>query len=190
MSLRYGSCSGSCRCPGTRQWTQRLSTRCFQPASARGRVADATAFSEVWLPRAICSASPEGNCLTVRARPVDAVGPWTDGEEGLDVLEAGKCPVRLAVFVGKEEGKGHARWPASTPVTTCTGFRPAPRSLDTSGFLVLGEYTDHYNSHRPHRSLQQESPAGRVHPPVEVTGMHVLRRDRLGGLIHEYTQVA
>jgi putative transposase len=56
--------------------------------------------------------------------------------------------------------------------------------------LVLREYTDHYNSHRPHRSLQQEPPAGRARPPVEVTGMHVLRRDRLGGLIHEYSLVA
>jgi transposase InsO family protein len=56
--------------------------------------------------------------------------------------------------------------------------------------LVLGEYTDHCNSHRPHRSLQQEPPAGRAHPPVEVTGMGVLRRDRLGGLIHEYSLVA
>jgi putative transposase len=56
--------------------------------------------------------------------------------------------------------------------------------------VVLGEYADHYNSHRPHRSLRQESPAGRGHPPVEVTGMRVLRRDRLGGLIHEYAQVA
>jgi putative transposase len=56
--------------------------------------------------------------------------------------------------------------------------------------LVLGEHTDHYNSHRPHRSLQQEPPAGRAHPPVEVTGMRVLRRDRLGGLIHEYSLVA
>jgi putative transposase len=56
--------------------------------------------------------------------------------------------------------------------------------------LVLGEYIDHYNSHRPHRALQQEPPAGRAHPPAEVTGMRVLRRDRLGGLIHEYAQVA
>jgi putative transposase len=56
--------------------------------------------------------------------------------------------------------------------------------------LVLGEYADHYNLHRPHRSLQQKSPAGRARPLVEVTGMRVLRRDRLGGLIHEYVQVA
>jgi transposase InsO family protein len=56
--------------------------------------------------------------------------------------------------------------------------------------LVLGEYADHYNSHRPHRSLRQEPPAGRADPPVEVAGTRVLRRDRLGGLIHEYEQVA
>jgi putative transposase len=56
--------------------------------------------------------------------------------------------------------------------------------------LVLGEYTDHYNLHRPHRALQQEPPAGRADPPAEVTGIRALRRDRLGGLIHEYSQVA
>ena len=56
--------------------------------------------------------------------------------------------------------------------------------------LVLDEYIDHYNSHRPHRALQQEPPAGRADPPVELTGIRVLRRDRLGGLIHEYSQVA
>ena len=56
--------------------------------------------------------------------------------------------------------------------------------------LVLGEYADHYNPHRPHRTLQQNPPAGRAHPPAEVTGMCVLRRDRLSGLIHEYAQVA
>ena len=56
--------------------------------------------------------------------------------------------------------------------------------------LILGEYTDHYNGHRPHRSLQQDPPAGRLHPPVEMSNMRVLRRDRLGGFIREYTQVA
>ena len=56
--------------------------------------------------------------------------------------------------------------------------------------LVLGEYIDHYNSHRPHRTLQQDPPAGRVHLPGDVTGLRVLRRDRLGGLIREYAQAA
>lgn len=40
--------------------------------------------------------------------------------------------------------------------------------------LALSEYTDHYNSHRPHRSLQQEPPAGRAHPPAETPSMRVL----------------
>jgi putative transposase len=56
--------------------------------------------------------------------------------------------------------------------------------------LVLREYVDHYNGHRPHRTLQQDPPAGRTHPLAEVAGMRVLRRDRLGGLIREYSQVA
>jgi putative transposase len=56
--------------------------------------------------------------------------------------------------------------------------------------LVLSEYIDHYNRHRPHRPLQQNSPAGCPHPPTTGTSIRVLRRDRLGGLIHEYAQVA
>jgi putative transposase len=40
--------------------------------------------------------------------------------------------------------------------------------------LVLSEYADHYNSHRPHRALQQDPPAGRepgasIHPLWEQT---------------------
>jgi putative transposase len=30
--------------------------------------------------------------------------------------------------------------------------------------LVLGEYVEHYNVHRPHRTLYQSSPGGREHP--------------------------
>jgi putative transposase len=56
--------------------------------------------------------------------------------------------------------------------------------------LVLSEYIDHYNSRRPHRALHQNPPARPVHPLGDVTGMRVLRRNRLGGLIHEYAQVA
>jgi putative transposase len=56
--------------------------------------------------------------------------------------------------------------------------------------LVLSEYVEHYNVHRPHRALCQGPPAGREHPPITGPNVRVLRRDRLGGLIHEYSQVA
>jgi len=56
--------------------------------------------------------------------------------------------------------------------------------------LVLDEYVDHYNSHRPHRALQQSPPAGGSHQPAQGPNVRVLRRHRLGGMIHEYSQVA
>jgi putative transposase len=56
--------------------------------------------------------------------------------------------------------------------------------------LVLREYVDHYNTHRPHRAPQQNPPAGRAHPLAAGVSIRVLRRDRPGGLIHEYSQVA
>jgi transposase InsO family protein len=57
--------------------------------------------------------------------------------------------------------------------------------------LVLGEYIDHYNAHRPHRALGQSPPTGRpLLPSALGANVRVLRRDRLGGLIREYAQVA
>jgi putative transposase len=55
---------------------------------------------------------------------------------------------------------------------------------------VLAEYADHYNGHRPHRALGQAPPLGSGEPPAFVPAGRVVRRDRLGGLIHEYAQVA
>ena len=55
---------------------------------------------------------------------------------------------------------------------------------------VLTEYADHYNGHRPHRALAQAPPLGSGEPPAFVPAGRVVRRDRLGGLIHEYAQVA
>jgi hypothetical protein len=56
--------------------------------------------------------------------------------------------------------------------------------------LVLAEYADHYNVHRPHRALGQAPPLGSGESAVVVPAGSVVRRDRLGGLIHEYAQVA
>jgi putative transposase len=55
---------------------------------------------------------------------------------------------------------------------------------------VLGECETHFNTHRPHRSLGQAAPL-RALPqvPPDPTAA-VIRRDRLGGLIHENAQVA
>jgi putative transposase len=55
---------------------------------------------------------------------------------------------------------------------------------------VLAEYTTHFNQHRPHRALQHAAPLRPLPPPSSQRDLCLRRRDRLGGLIHEYTQVA
>jgi putative transposase len=55
--------------------------------------------------------------------------------------------------------------------------------------VVLREFVEHYNAHRPHRSLQQQPPASPA-PPGSCAAVRPLRRDRLGGVIHEYLHVA
>src|SRR5215216_4992065 len=55
---------------------------------------------------------------------------------------------------------------------------------------VLAEYADHYNVHRPHRALGQAPPLGPGESAVVVPAGRVARRDRLGGLLHEYAQAA
>jgi putative transposase len=58
---------------------------------------------------------------------------------------------------------------------------------------VLNEYVRHYNDQRPHRSLALRPPRGvdiGVAPGGVTAAVSVGRRDRLGGLVHEYYQVA
>jgi len=57
---------------------------------------------------------------------------------------------------------------------------------------VLDEFVDHYNFHRPHRSLGQASPCGPSPVPLSMSPapQNVRRTDRLGDLIHEYRLVA
>ena len=56
--------------------------------------------------------------------------------------------------------------------------------------VVLHEFERHYNGHRPHRTLGQAAPS-RPLPRRATTEIHKIERhDRLGGLVHEYQQVA
>ena len=64
---------------------------------------------------------------------------------------------------------------------------------------ILRSYARHYNVHRPHQGLFQEIPAPTLPSPMLAATpaqpshshpLHVRRRDRLGGLIHEYELAA
>jgi putative transposase len=54
---------------------------------------------------------------------------------------------------------------------------------------VLAEFFDHYNHARPHQGIDQRRPG----EPAEVIALPtgpIERRDRLGGLLHEYSRAA
>jgi len=57
---------------------------------------------------------------------------------------------------------------------------------------VLRVYLDHYNAHRPHRALELNPPAPstRLTLTNEDQRGRIQRRDRLGGLLHEYRRAA
>ena len=56
---------------------------------------------------------------------------------------------------------------------------------------VLREHEDFYNTHRPHRALNQAAPLRPLPDGVtDLDHVRVLRRDRAGGVIHEYRLVA
>jgi len=53
---------------------------------------------------------------------------------------------------------------------------------------VLSVFIDHYNRHRAHRSLNLTPPGGLslITSHTNSQKLRVVRRDRLGGLLHEY----
>ena len=56
---------------------------------------------------------------------------------------------------------------------------------------VLAVYVEHYNSARPHRSLDLQTPLPAHRPPARPGSIGQIERvDRLGGVIHEYRHAA
>jgi putative transposase len=57
---------------------------------------------------------------------------------------------------------------------------------------VLRVYVEHYNTHRPHRALglRPPTPGHRPHLVGANPLGQIRRRERLGGLIHEYARAA
>src|SRR5262249_41749288 len=98
--------------------------------------------------------------------------------EGINVIHT---PIRAP------QANAYAERFVRTVRTECLDWLPiiGRRHLES----VLRIYTAHYNRERPHRGLALLSPeaTNAARPP---TGREITRRDRLGGLIHEYHRAA
>ncbi|WP_052443015.1 integrase core domain-containing protein [Streptacidiphilus neutrinimicus] len=58
---------------------------------------------------------------------------------------------------------------------------------------ALSEFEQHHNAHRPHQAMNQAAPLRAVPEPLDagqITRLDIRRRDRLGGVIHEYRHAA
>ena len=150
-----------------------------------------------------CTAHPDGNWVTQQARQV----AWTLAEceqpvrflirdhdrkftSSFDaVFEAqGARIIRTPVQV--PEANGIAERFVRTVRTECLDWMLIVNAQHLERTLAV--FVDHYNGHRPHRSLDLAPPNGR--PATEKwTGSQTLairRRDRLGGLVQEYERAA
>ena len=147
-----------------------------------------------------CSANPTGRWVAQQARNLSIAGCLSD--------------VRLAVHdrdtkfsaafdeVLRTEGARIILTPYRAPRANAYAerFVRTARAECLDHTLILGRrhldrvmrvFTDHYNDERPHRALGRCPPVG--HPsvtPAPTPNTPVLRRDRLGGLLHEYYKAA
>jgi putative transposase len=156
------------------------------------------------------TAHPNGNWVTQQARNV--TGNFAD--EGIDVkfLVRDRDTKYVASFdeVIRSEGAQILKTPFRTPNANAYAerFVRTIRSECLDHLLIvnarhleriLHSYARHYNGHRPHQGLSQEIPAPTLPSfvsaatsvqPSHFDRLHVRRRDRLGGLIHEYELAA
>ena len=146
---------------------------------------------------------PSATTATSNATP--ALDPRRTGS-GRQVLDSGQDTKFTASFdeVFRSEGIRIIRTPVRSPRTNAFAERfvgtMRRECLDRMVVFnrrqleaVLSEFVDHYNGHRPHRSLEQALPLSKPWPPAPILspGPTLLRRsDRLGGLIHEYELAA
>jgi transposase InsO family protein len=150
-----------------------------------------------------CTAHPNAEWVTQQARQV----AWTLGERtepvrflirdhdskfpsGFDaVFESQKTRI-IRTPIRVPEANGIAERFVRTARSECLDWLLIVNARHLEHALT--SFIDHYNGWRPHRSLGLRPPNGR--PPIEpwtnTEPMVVKRRDRLGGLLHEYQRAA
>jgi len=156
------------------------------------------------------TAHPNANWVTQQARNV--AGDIVDERIDVKFLVHDRDTKYVASFdeVFRSEGAQILRTPFRAPNANAYAerFVRTIRSECLDHLLVvnarhleriLRSYARHYNGHRPHQGLSQGIPAPQKRPPlvprmpsqpVHTYTRHIRRRDRLGGLIHEYELAA
>ncbi|MFW2381840.1 MAG: integrase core domain-containing protein [Acidimicrobiales bacterium] len=167
------------------------STRCStlnrRPHSGLGHVGRASSSGHLSQPQ------PKGFWLTpagllegaralVRDRGTHFIETFDEifSTEGLKIL---KTPVRTPVANSFAE-----RWIGSTRRELLD--RTIIWNQQQLERIVI-DYINHYNTHRPHRSLNQQPPLGTNAPPrVDQRHLRPAKSSRCDGLIHEYRNAA
>jgi transposase InsO family protein len=173
-------------------WLQRLYVLFFiELRSRRGHLAG-------------CTSHPDGSWVTQQARQV----AWTFAERAEPVRflirDRDHKFTRSFDAVFRSEGIRIVRTPIRAPKANAVAerFVRTARSEGLDWLLILNQrhlervlrmLVDHYNGHRPHRALNL-TPPNLTRPPLHAAAgsrtRSVERRDRLGGLLHEYSLAA
>ena len=149
-----------------------------------------------------CTPTPTAAWVTQQARQLT----WTfaDRPEPFRFLIRDRDQKFTASFdeVFRTEGIEIVRTPFRAPQANAVAerFVRTVRNECLDWLLVLNRehleravavFVDHYNRHRPHRGLglRPPQPAASCVEPCSIDA-RVVRRDRLGGLIHEYSRAA
>lgn len=150
-----------------------------------------------------CTPNPSAPWVIQQARHLS----WTlaDGAEPIRFLIRDRDQKFTDAFdeVFRTEGIEVVRTPfrASQANGVAERFVRTARSECFDRLLILNQphvewictaFIDHYNGHRPHRALSLTPPEPR-RPVATALSRHdarILRRDRLGGIVHEYELVA
>jgi putative transposase len=145
-----------------------------------------------------CTTNPTGAWVTQQARNLSFTGLF----ERMRFLVHDRDSKFAASFdeVFRSEGIKVIHTPIRAPQANAYAerFVRTVRAECLDWLLILGRrhlesvlriYTAHYNRERPHRGLALFSPASTSADPPP-SGGEIKRRDRLGGLIHEYHRAA
>jgi hypothetical protein len=145
-----------------------------------------------------CTTNPTGAWVTQQARNLSFTGLF----ERMRFLVHDRDSKFAASFdeVFRREGIKVIHTPVRAPQATAYAerFVRTVRAECLDWLLILGRrhletvlrtYTAHYNRERPHRALALFPPDSTNADP-QPSGGQIKRRDRLGGLIHEYHRVA